>query len=117
LRYCEESIDRTHRLEETIARLEHEHGELQRRIVHGLSEDDVENLVAFAQSLVAGLEEADKDFAERLQIIELLNVRGSLMVDNGEQICMASFILTGETTQRLVLPKRGGKLLIRFVAP
>ncbi len=106
-----------YRLEETIARLEHERGELQRRIEHSLSDDDVESLVAFAQRMAAGLEEADRDFAKRRQTVEMLDVRGGLTVENGERVCSVSFMLTGESTQRLVLPSRRGKESIKFAAP
>ena len=110
--HAEEVEKRKHRLEETVTKLEHERGELRKRIVHGLSEDDIENLVAFAHNLAAGLDAADKDFAKRQQIVEILNVRGILMVENGQQVCTASFILTGENTKRLVLPKRGENLSV-----
>jgi hypothetical protein len=113
----EESVDRRHSLEETIAQLEHERDELEQCIEHGLSDDDVENLVAFAHRLAAGLEEADRDFAKRLQIVELLDVRGILTAENGARVCNVSFMLTGESTQRLVLPSRRGKLPIKSAVP
>ena len=86
-------------------------------VVHSLlPEDDIENLVAFAHNLAAGLDAADKDFAKRQQIVEILNVRGILMVENGQQVCTASFILTGENTKRLVLPKRGENVSVTTAA-
>jgi hypothetical protein len=107
--------DRKTRLEATIARLEGEHGELQARLGHGPSDDEIEGVIAFAYDLKGGIAEADKDFAKRRQIIEVLDVRGILAVEGDEKVCCASFILTGENTRRLVLPKRGEALSVALL--
>jgi site-specific DNA recombinase len=97
--------ERKARLETTIAKLEHERGELAKRLGHRPSDDEIEDLMTFAYGVAAGLEKADKDFAKRRKIIEVLNVRGIVTIENGERICTVSFILAqGEQGKRLTVP-------------
>ena len=85
---------------------------MKRRLGNKLSEEAIETLMEFSYDLAAGVAEASESFEKRQQIIEMLDVRGILAVENGEQVCYASFILTEGVTQRLVLPKRGKNVLI-----
>ncbi len=81
---------------------------MQARLGRGPSDDDIESVVTFAYDLA----EADRDFSKRRQIVQVLDVRGILAIEDGEKVCHASFILTGENTKRLTLPKRGKSLSI-----
>lgn len=113
----EESIDRKHRLTETVTSLERVCSELSKRLGSKLSEEAIETLIEFSYDLAAGVGEASGSFEKRRQIVDLLDVQGILTVENGEQVCYASFILTEGVTQRLVLPKRGKNVLIRVAVP
>jgi len=97
--------DRKTRLEGTIAKLELERSELQERLGGMPAGNEMDEVVAFAYDIAAGLEAADKDFAKRRRIIEVLNVRAILVVEDGEKVVYASFILTGEQSIRLILPR------------
>ena len=108
----EEAVDRKMRLEETVARLEHEQLELQARLGKEPSENEIESLITCFHELSQGIDEVSKDFAARRRVAELLDVRGILATEDGEQVCHASFILTEGITKRLVLPKRGKVLSV-----
>ena len=112
-----EAVDRKARLEETIARLERERSELTKRVASKLSDEAIESLMEFSYDLAAGVAEASESFEKRRQMIEVLDVQGILKVENDEQICYASFILTEGVTRRLVLPKRGRNLSITVAVP
>lgn len=105
-------VDRKARLQETIAKLEGERGELQKRIAHAPSDDEIEDVITFAYDLAAGIAQADKSFDKRRRIIEVLDVRAILATEDGEKVCHASFILSGDARKRLALPKRGKVLSV-----
>jgi len=89
-----------------------ERAKLAERLGHCPSDEDIEDVVTFAYDLAAGLAEADRDFSKRRQIVDVLDVRGILAIEDGEKVCHASFILTGDNTKRLTLPKCGKSLSI-----
>lgn len=101
-------IDRKTRLEETIAKLEAERAKLSARLSGEFSQADITELIQFAHDLAAGLDKADKSFETRQRIIELLDVRGILVVEDGERVCRASFVLTKGVEKRLVIPSGKG---------
>ncbi len=90
--------ERKARLEATIVKLEHERGELAKRLGHRPSDDEIEDIITFAY----GLAKADRDFAKRRKIVEVLDVRGILTIESGERICTVSFIL--KQSKRLTVP-------------
>lgn len=108
----EESIERKTRLDETRTSLESARGELQERLIGNLSNEAIETLIEFAYLMADGVAEASEFFEKRQQMINLLNVRCILKIEEGEKVCYASFILTEGVTRRLVLPKRGSVLSV-----
>lgn len=51
-----------------------------------LTDEQIANIIKFAEKVAQGLEGADRDFDARRQLIELLDVRVTLTVENGEQV-------------------------------
>ena len=90
-------IERKNRLESTVAALEKErvglvaHLEAQR-----LTSDQIQTLHEFATHIAEGLEYADQDFDARRRIIDTLDVRITLTVEDGEKIVYAYCILDEE---------------------
>ena len=95
--------DRKTRLETIIAKLERELGELKKRLGHRPSNEEIEDVMTFAYDLAAGLAKADRDFAKRRKIVEMLDVRGIQAIEDGEKVVHASFVLTGNKPERLRL--------------
>jgi site-specific DNA recombinase len=92
--------ERKHRLDETIAALGREREKLQGRLAGELTSDEIKSLFQFSSELSRGLDKMSKNFAARRKVIEMLDVRGILVVEGNERVCNASFIL-GE--KRLVV--------------
>jgi len=84
-------------LEETIAKLDQERGRLVSQIEQDILGDrEMNEIVAFASKLAEGLNEADASFEARQRIIELLDVRGMLMVkSDGRKVVCPWFVLSG----------------------
>jgi hypothetical protein len=76
------------KLDETIKGLEQERAKLAAQLGKGLSQDQITEIVVFARELSKGLAKA-KSFEARRNIIELLDVRGILAIEDGEQIVHA----------------------------
>ena len=113
----EEAVDRKTRLEGTVTKLEGERGKLAARLGHRPSDDEIEDVMSFAYDISAGVAKADKSFEKRRKVIELLDVRGILTIEDGEKVCYASFILAqGEYSKRLVLPQRGNALSVATIS-
>ncbi|MBN1813041.1 MAG: recombinase family protein [Anaerolineae bacterium] len=89
-------VERKKRLENTIAKLEIERGGMEARLQAILSDDQICEVATFGERLSAGLEGADEDFAERCRIVELLDVRAVLVVENGDKVVYPTFILCKE---------------------
>jgi site-specific DNA recombinase len=89
-------VDRKKRLEDTIAKLEVERGNMETCLQDTLPDDQICEVATFGERLSAGLETADKDFAERRRIIELLDARAILAVEDGEKVVRPTFILSKE---------------------
>jgi len=101
----EETIERKTRLDDTITKLKGAGTELQARLAGTLSSDDINTLIEFAYLMGDGIAEASKSFEKRRKIIELLNVRAILTIEDGQRICTASFILAnGNESKRLAIP-------------
>jgi site-specific DNA recombinase len=79
--------ERKQRLTDTIAALERERADSDAQLTaDALSDDDVQSMFAFAAEVAEGLEAADEDFAMRRRIIELLDVRVTLAIEDGEKV-------------------------------
>lgn len=81
-------------LVETIEKLKQEKGKLVDQLDTTLSAEGITEVVTFARAMADGVLEAGDDFGKRRRIIELLDVRGKLAVENGEKVLYAWFILT-----------------------
>lgn len=82
------------RLKNTIAGLEAERGELTTRIeAQALTEDQLRNLCSYAARLRSGVQVADHDFAARVNLIALLDVRGIIGAEDGQDVIHLSCIL------------------------
>ncbi len=79
-------LDRKHRLEAEIQSLRTEIDALQIQTKHGLSDEQVAELVAFSQKVAEGLDKAEHDFALRKRIIEYLHTRVVFAIEDGEQV-------------------------------
>ncbi len=66
-----------------------------------LGDDEIEQTVNLARGISRGLDAADKDFDKRKAIIEILDVRGVLAVENGEKVVYVTMRLTGDEPIRL----------------
>lgn len=90
-------LERRQRLEDTIAKLEHERERLSTQFAQTFTSRQIQTLTEFAKRLTGGLEVADTDFKKRRQLIKLLDVRAILMVEDGEKIIYPTFILSEES--------------------
>lgn len=79
-------LDRKQRLETEIQSLSTEGDALQEELTQGLTNEQVTELVAFSRQVADGLEKADSDFNLRRRIIEYLNVRVVLAIEEGQQV-------------------------------
>ncbi len=89
-------LERKKRLEDTIAKLEVERDGMEMRLQYILPDDQICEVATFGERLSAGLGSADEDFAERRRIVELLDVRANLVVEDGEKVIYPTFILSKE---------------------
>jgi len=96
--------DRKTRLETIIAKLERELGELKKWLGHRPSNEEIEDVMTFAYDLAAGLAKADRDFAKRRKIIELLDVRAIVTMKDGRKVVRPWFILSALGDCELDLP-------------
>lgn len=91
-------------LKETIKKLEEEKAKLVAQLGPiSLGDNEIEELVNFARKLELAISEADIDFGARRRIIELLDVRGMIAVEDGEKVVYPSFVLSAPGKARLVL--------------
>jgi ribosome-binding ATPase YchF (GTP1/OBG family) len=92
-----ELVERKVRLEETIEKLETEKGKWLARLEPlNLVDSEIEQVVNFARTLNCSLGKADKDFTARRVVIEMLDVRGTLAVEDGEKAVYVTLRLTGD---------------------
>jgi len=79
-------MERKGRLEDTIGKLEKERGGLAAQLAaQTLTEEQIECLEDFASRIAEGLEYADEGFEKRRQVIEMLDVRATLAVEDSKQ--------------------------------
>ena len=74
-------------LEATIRVLETERNDLAAQLeAQTITDEQVTTITEFAQEVACGLEEADRDLEARRQIIELLDVKVTLALEDGEKV-------------------------------
>jgi hypothetical protein len=86
--------DRKTRLESTIMALEQENANLIATLEQKhLSDERIKAVCAFANNQQIKVELATRDFSTRRELIEALNVRATLVRENGEVVIYASCVL------------------------
>jgi len=78
--------ERKQRLEAEIQSLDTERAALSEQLTQGLTNVQIMELVSFSQQVAKGLDTADSDFELRRRIIDYLNVRVVLAVEEGQQV-------------------------------
>ncbi len=114
-------IERKSRLENTIEKLSKERNGLVTQLeARTLTEEQVRTLEEFTLRVAEGLNFADEDFETQQRVIEILDVRATLAVEDGEKIaylrCMLgddSLSIASTTTKTCFREnqKRGGGIL------
>jgi len=95
--------ERQNRLEVTIRSLEQERANLANQLEsETMSEVELQSLQAFAASIAEGLDEADDRFQAQLVVIERLDVRVRLVLEDGEKVAYASCMFGGDETRLIV---------------
>jgi hypothetical protein len=101
-------VDRKTRLETTITSLETERAALQNRLqAHALTKEQIQSIKEFAHMVGKGLRLAEDDFDQKRKIIELLNVRITLALENQEKVVYAECLLN-DTTLTITSKTTGG---------
>jgi len=79
--------DRKTKLETTIQSLEREKADLQARLEAAtITDEQIRAVDEFAQCIQAGLQEAGQSFEAKRRILDLLDVRATLTVEDGEKV-------------------------------
>ena len=87
-------IDRRTRLERTISDLERERAKLTMQMkTHVLTDEQITTLMRFVGKLGKGLEAAEADFNKRRQLIEDLDVKGILAVEDDKKMVHISCVI------------------------
>ena len=87
-------VDRKQRLEDTLEALDQERKELSFRLeTQKLTEKQIQRIQEFSEVVAEGLGRAEGNFEARRQIIELLDVRVTLTVEDGEKVVYVRCIL------------------------
>jgi site-specific DNA recombinase len=79
-------VDGKQRIEAELAALQVERASLSQELAHGLTSEDIAELLKIAKETAEGLTEADEDFSTRRRLIEQLNTRVVFAVEDGERI-------------------------------
>jgi hypothetical protein len=96
--------ERKARLETTIAALEKERVDLAMALeAQILTDDQIVSIEDFAEEVAGGLEEAETSFKARRHIIDLLDVRVTLTVEDGQKVAYVR-CLVDETELSIVAP-------------
>ena len=88
-------VERKAQIDRTLDNLKAQHNELSTRLMnYTVTDEHLQNLQAFANQISQSIELADKDFAVRQRIIETLDVRATLyMNEQGVKYVQASCVL------------------------
>ena len=87
-------VERKTQLERTVDLLEQERVGLTAQLSdRTLSKEQVESVQRYATQVAEGLDQADVDFTLRKQIVEELNVRVTLTIEDGQRVIHAQCVL------------------------
>ncbi len=87
----EEILTNKVRLRQIVQGLEKERAEQETKLgADSFTDEQIKTLMDFAERMSEGLAEAEEDFTARRHLIELLNVRGELWVEDGVKMLRAS---------------------------
>ena len=64
-------------------------------------DEQIETIVDFAREVASGLEEAETDFEARRRIIEGMDVRVRLAIEDGVKVAYVRWLVSGEEEERL----------------
>lgn len=79
--------ERKERLQSTVGALERERINLVAQLeAQTLTDEQVQTSIEFAEKVRGGLEAADQDFETRRQLIDTLDVRATLVMEDGERV-------------------------------
>ena len=88
--------ERKARLEKTVSALGRERVGLAAQLeAQTFTDEQVQTITEFAQQVARGLETVDQDFADRRHVVEMLDVRATLAVEDGEKVVYA-WCMVGE---------------------
>jgi site-specific DNA recombinase len=89
--FTKDVLTRRHgELEQRIRELEREQAELQQQLEEdAITDDQVETLKSVARKVADGLDKADEHFETRRKIVDLLDVRVTLAIEDGEKVIEA----------------------------
>lgn len=83
-------IDHKSRIEQTLKALEVERSKMLKQLQHQtLTDQQINSITHLASKVKVGLVKADQDFAARRKLIELLDVRATLKVEDNQKIVYA----------------------------
>jgi len=89
--------ERRGRLEKVIEALESERAGLAAQLeTRTFTDEQVQTITEFAEGVARGLEAADQDFEARRRVVEMLDVRATLAVEDGEKVAYAQCMLGDE---------------------
>lgn len=81
----------------TIAQLQGARESLEKQVAgQTISDHQIETIEEFAAKVNTGLIKAENDFQQRRKLIELLDVRGTLSVEDGKKVAYIESDITGE---------------------
>ena len=96
-------VEKKTRLRETITALEKERADLVMMLESQiLTDEQVLTIENFAKTVAGGLEKAEGDFETRRQIIDLLDVRVKLAIEDGLKVALVRCLVGEEETLSVV---------------
>jgi antitoxin component HigA of HigAB toxin-antitoxin module len=98
-------VERKQRLEGTISALEAERTDLMEHLeTHEYSPQQIEDIKQVVTEISLGVAEADNSFEKQKQIIEVLDVRAALTVENDEKIAYVRCAFKNDPDALLIAP-------------
>lgn len=83
--------ERRKRLETTIYALSNERAALVAQLeAQTITDEQIQSIMAFTAKMGEGLEEAEKDFEKRRQLIDALDLRATLAIEDGKKVVHVS---------------------------
>ena len=100
--------ERKARLEKTVSALGRERVGLAAQLeAQTLTSEQVQTITEFAQQVARGLETADQDFEARRRVVDMLDVRATLAVENGVKVMYVRCMLGDDTLSIASRTSRG----------